>query len=290
MTPLGWYKRKSNHTWDERGFMRAESPDSDQRPDLVVEQYRDDRRLQSRYAVHEKFSVAKRDYLTWIFDHLLQEHHRSIFDLGCGPGYLWQHNLHRIPKSWSLILGDPSRGMLAKAKNGLRNISRQTEFVQLEGERLPFSDNDLDAVSALHVLHLLQDLTATLVEVERVLRPGGRLYAATNGELHMHEFREALNRFGVETEYFRSNQSFTVQKGCEQLLELFDLVDVIHFEDGLEVTEVAPLLEYVKSGIPEEQLPAQQEALGRLEHYWEQELHREGAIHIQKETGLFIAR
>jgi SAM-dependent methyltransferase len=270
--------------------MREESPDSDQRRDLVVEQYRDDRRLQSRYAVHEQFSAAKRDYLTWIFDHLLKEHHSSIFDLGCGPGFLWKHNLQRIPASWSLILGDFSRGMLAKAENGLRAILRQTEFVQLEGERLPFSENDLDAVSALHVLHLIDDLTRTLVEVERVLRPGGRLYAATNGELHMLEFREALFRFGVETEYFRSNRVFTVQEGYEQLLELFDLVDVIHFEDALAVTEVAPLLEYAKSGIPEEQLPAQQEALNRLKHYWEQELRREGAIHIQKETGLFIAR
>lgn len=269
--------------------MRDGSDRPERHPGLIVEQYRDERRLQSRFAVHESFSTAKINYLAWIFDHILKGGHHSILDLGAGPGYLWQHNLIRVPADWSLYLADASPGMLARAQNDLRELSKQTEFIQLEGKRLAFSTNTMDAALALHVLHLLSDLTAALREIRRVLEPGGKLYAGTNGELHMLELRQALKRFEVKTAYFPSTHGFSVQKGRAVLLELFDYVDCMRFKDALEITQVLPLLEYARSGIPEKQLSGQMRALDRLEQYWEEELQREGVIRIQKETALFIA-
>lgn len=256
---------------------------------LVLEQYCDDRRLRSRYAVHENFSTSEIDYFDWIFNHLAESKPRFILDVGCGPGYLWQHNLKHVPDGWSLILGDRSQGMLRKAAESLTSLSDQVNYVRLEAKRLPFSVNAFDAVLCLHVLHHLKDVHMVLNEVRKVLRPGGKLYAATNGEMHMLEFRAALERCGVETEYFQSSLGFGLENGHDQLGELFDRVECIHFKDALEVLQVEPLLDYAKSGIPDIRISDQQEALLRLAKLWEKELKLEGVIHIKKQAGLFIA-
>jgi demethylmenaquinone methyltransferase/2-methoxy-6-polyprenyl-1,4-benzoquinol methylase len=43
------------------------------------------------------------------------------------------------------------------------------------GESLPFGDNMLDAVFSAYVFRNLDSVDATLIEVDRVLRPGGRI-------------------------------------------------------------------------------------------------------------------
>ena len=48
------------------------------------------------------------------------------------------------------------------------------EFVQSDGERLPFADRTFDAVWGHAILHHLE-LNAALSELHRVLKPGGRL-------------------------------------------------------------------------------------------------------------------
>lgn len=255
----------------------------------VQEQYRDEHRLRSRYAVHKQFSTAETDYLEWIFDHLSKSKTVSIFDLGCGPGYIWQRNLKRLPQNCLLRLGDRSAGMLSSARKHLVDLSAQVDYVQLDAEQLPLRADEFQAVLCLHVLHHISNLHVVLEEVRRVLAPGGQLLAATNGDLHMHEFRVALERCGVQTEYFKGGYKFNLQQGRRQLLELFDRVECIHFKDALRVTQVEPLMAYARSGIPEDHAVKQEEALDRLENYWRLELEREGAIRIQKQAGLFIA-
>jgi ubiquinone/menaquinone biosynthesis C-methylase UbiE len=265
-------------------------PDRARRTRLVSEQYRDDQRLQARYTVHRNFSTSQNEYLDWIFEQLRRYQPVSIFDLGCGPGYLWQHNIGRIPPEWRLCLGDRSPGMLAVAADHLNSVVNHKDYVRLEGERLPFSGAVFDAVLSSHVLHSVSDLTAVLGEVARVLGNGGRLFAATNGERHMYQFREAVRSCGIETSYFQFYHGFSLQNGSEILANFFEDVECIRFQDSLAVSEVDPLLAYAQSGIPKDEIEDQQPELDRLALYWQAVLEREGAIHIEKETGLFIAQ
>jgi SAM-dependent methyltransferase len=189
-----------------------------------------------------------------------------------------------------LILGDRSEGMLLTAAENLPSIASQIEYVNLKAEQLPFRSGQIDTVLTLHVLHHLDDLNIVLTEIKRVLSPGGMLFAATNGNRHMLQFRDALELCGVNPEYFKSVMGFSLQEGELKLLELFDHVECTHFQDTLEVTRVSPLLNYARSGMPDEQLDEQVDALGRLEHHWKEELDRKGVIQIEKQTGLFLAK
>lgn len=55
------------------------------------------------------------------------------------------------------------------------------EFVRanLETDRLPWPDGSVDAVTCMHLVEHLRELKHLFVEVERVLKPGGRAYVET---------------------------------------------------------------------------------------------------------------
>ena len=54
------------------------------------------------------------------------------------------------------------------------------------GRPLPFPDSAFDDVVASLVLHYLEDWTAPLAELRRVLKPGGRLIASVNHPIAGH--------------------------------------------------------------------------------------------------------
>lgn len=95
-------------------------------------------------------------------------------DIGCGTGYMSRPLLGVAEK---LILVDNSAGMLEEARRRLapeRN-GTQLDFLQGTTDALPIDDNHLDGAIAGLLLHHVEDLDATLLELARVLKPGGTL-------------------------------------------------------------------------------------------------------------------
>jgi hypothetical protein len=80
---------------------------------------------------------------------------------------------------------------------------------------------------------------------------------------------------------------FTLEKGGDQLAAYFRHVALERYEDSLRVTEVQPLLDYLLSGSARRVLAG--DTLQRLRTVLEDELAAHGAIHVSKDTGLFIA-
>ena len=92
-------------------------------------------------------------------------------DVGCGTGLLAE----RLQAAGYDMAGiDPSDGML----DVLRSRAPQIEAVQASGTALPFSDDSFDLVVCVAVMHHVADpvdVRATLGEMVRVGRPGGRI-------------------------------------------------------------------------------------------------------------------
>jgi demethylmenaquinone methyltransferase/2-methoxy-6-polyprenyl-1,4-benzoquinol methylase len=71
---------------------------------------------------------------------------------------------------------DQSAEMLAAARARFEpRGSARVELVRAEAERLPFEDASFDAVSFTYLLRYVDDPRATMRELARVLRPGGRI-------------------------------------------------------------------------------------------------------------------
>ena len=93
----------------------------------------------------------------------------EILDAGCGSG-----NLTRllIDAGYRVQAVDASTGMLERASRKCPEASCM--LVDLD-RTLPFHDRSFDAVTCSNVLYSLPNPERTLAELERVLRPGGRL-------------------------------------------------------------------------------------------------------------------
>src|SRR5579864_8577225 len=100
---------------------------------------------------------------------------RRILDAGCGSGPLFA----ALRERGAIVTGvDSSAKMLELARQRL-GASAALHLADL-GSPLPFPDGAFDDVIASLVLHYLEDWTAPLAELRRVLTPGGRLIASVD--------------------------------------------------------------------------------------------------------------
>lgn len=100
----------------------------------------------------------------------------DVLEIGVGTGIVAESLLRHAPQVRRLTGVDISAQMLDRARPRLPG-----RLVRASALRLPFPERAFDAVVAVHVLHLVPDLTATLAEARRVLRRGGR-FVAIHGE------------------------------------------------------------------------------------------------------------
>ena len=253
---------------------------------LLNEQYKDATRLNARIELHRRFSANKYGWHKWVFDQLQIAPGSRLLELGCGPGLFWASNREHIPADWQITLSDFSQGMLEAAQQALANISHHFNFQVIDAQAIPFEDASLDVVIANHMLYHVPDRPRALAEIRRVLKPDGRLYASTVGEQHLKEIT-ALGRriFAAYTSGLEASP-FSLENGAAQLAPHFSSVTLLRQEDALVVTEAQPLMDYILSGKAVHLFVG--ERLERLRAIIKQELAAHGAIHITKDSGLFI--
>ncbi len=93
-------------------------------------------------------------------------HPGRLLDAGGGTGRV---AAALRPHVGSLVVADISRGMLLQTRRkNLAAASTETEY-------LPFADNSFERVLMVDALHHVNDQAATVRELYRVLKPGGRL-------------------------------------------------------------------------------------------------------------------
>lgn len=100
-----------------------------------------------------------------------------VLEIGFGPGA----TVRKLADTGARVVGvDASAAMLAAA--GRRNSAHvKAGRVQLglgDGVHLRPSNDEIDAVIAVHTIYFWPDPHATLAEIHRVLRPGGRFVVA----------------------------------------------------------------------------------------------------------------
>jgi SAM-dependent methyltransferase len=116
--------------------------------------------------------AAYLDHETWIrpaFARLGELTGRTVLDFGCGHGMA---SVVLARAGARVTAFDLSVGYLAEARDRAEANGVPVDFLQADGNRLPFADRSFDCVWGSAVLHHL-DLDAAGPELKRVLRPGG---------------------------------------------------------------------------------------------------------------------
>jgi ubiquinone/menaquinone biosynthesis C-methylase UbiE len=251
------------------------------------EQYKNAANLNDRIQLHLRFSTNPYDFHLWVFDQLKLAADSRVLELGCGPGSLWRPNLARIPTGWKITLTDFSPGMLAEARANLAG-AHPFAFEQADAQAIPFADSSFDAVIANHMLYHVPDRPKAFAEIRRVLRPGGRFYAATNGEKALQEIHTLVHQFDPTIGLWGrpGTNGFTLEGGGNELSEWFSYVTVHRQENALVVTEAEPLVAFVASMANADLIGTRRAAFTQLV---EERIAADGAIYITKDTGLFEA-
>jgi SAM-dependent methyltransferase len=135
---------------------------------------------------------------------------RDILEIGCGTGAFAARLAAQHPHA-SLLATDQSPRLVQLT------AARGVEARVADATDLPFADGSFDLVAAMWMLYHVPDLHRTLAEVRRVLRPGGRFLAVTNGDEHVADLRREAGGAPALTQ-------FSTQNGEESLRRHFEVV------------------------------------------------------------------
>src|ERR1035437_4894477 len=97
-----------------------------------------------------------------------------VLDVATGTGMVAAELLSRC--DCSVVGIDQSAAMLAAARQRFATgAQRRAELVEGEAGALPFTDGSFDALTFTYLLRYVDDPPATMRELARVVRPGGRV-------------------------------------------------------------------------------------------------------------------
>jgi demethylmenaquinone methyltransferase / 2-methoxy-6-polyprenyl-1,4-benzoquinol methylase len=109
-------------------------------------------------------------------DFVQADRSERVLDVATGTGLVAQQMVRRY--GCEVVGLDQSPQMLAGAQARLDADSRLAERISLvrgEAEQLPFADEQFDHLTFTYLLRYVEDPLATMAELARVVRPGGRI-------------------------------------------------------------------------------------------------------------------
>jgi ubiquinone/menaquinone biosynthesis C-methylase UbiE len=107
-------------------------------------------------------------------DQMVASHPQSILDVACGPCAVTKR---LVRKTSAHVVGlDLSPEMLHQGHVNVQRagVQERVSLVRGRGEQLPFPDASFDALTFTYLLRYVADPQAALIELARVVKPGGR--------------------------------------------------------------------------------------------------------------------
>ncbi|MGI6367230.1 MAG: class I SAM-dependent methyltransferase [Anaerolineae bacterium] len=130
-----------------------------------------------RYNAIKKLQPVYETYFLGVplAERLRDVRHPRVLDVAAGTGRLMQTLLEGASSPATVTSVDHSLPMLRQAQQLPVATRNCTAFIQGDAQHLMFRDFAFDAVTCLEALEFMWDPRAAIVEMLRVLRPGGTL-------------------------------------------------------------------------------------------------------------------
>jgi SAM-dependent methyltransferase len=197
-------------------------------PELVRREYETERTLVVRNRVFRGL-VDGVDAEQIVLDAVAEIRPVHVLEVGCGTGELAARMKTELACTVTALDLSPRMVELTRA----RGVEAQVGDVQ----ELPFRDGQFDVAVAAWMLYHVPDLDRGLLELRRVVRPGGRLVAATFGRDNLQELRDVLGDDGAAPNSFRTEEAEEPLRRHFDLVERRDAPGWIRFPDHHAVRE-----------------------------------------------------
>jgi ubiquinone/menaquinone biosynthesis C-methylase UbiE len=164
-----------------------------------------------------------------------------VLDVGCGPGRLGGRVAEHCGAE---VVGvDTSVRMVELARE------RGLAAIVGDAQSLPFADREFDCVLAAWMLYHVPSLDRAVLELARVLRPGGLLVATTNGEGHLSELWTRIGPAWTTLPFRREN-------GARILHRAFSHVEQVDFTTRARFPDREAVVRYAASLADTPDVPA----------------------------------
>ena len=206
--------------------MSTQFPPDD--PLFVSWEYASEERLVTRNETYRRF-ITGPGAEDIAFDAVREAAPARVVEVGCGTGEFAARIRDELGAA--VVASDVSPRMVTLTKE------RGIEAVVGDVEQLPFDDRSFDCAVANWVLYHARDPRTAASELARVLRPGGRLVAATMGVGHMNELWTALGDRSTDGLSFWSENGAAVLTEAFASVECRDAAGVLEFPTRASVRE-----------------------------------------------------
>ena len=216
--------------------------------DAIRRYYETDRNLRILEETQAKYSFPRVDFVRWTLDTIDWAGDEVILDIGAGRGSHYACLMQEQP--------DIAYFALDLSPNLLRCHPCAADRLALgDGMRLPYHSDSFDLVMANHVLYHLADIEAGLAEIKRVLKPDGRMLAATDSLQNQIQLQMLIHRASV---FLSDNgakvqppappcEAFALENGTRILARHFYAVVRHDLPCKLIFDDIEPALEYLDS-------------------------------------------
>lgn len=158
---------------------------------------------------------------------------KKVLIPGCGFG----EDLLRLAELGADVSGfDLSPDILEITRQRVKRFGRGTIAIdQMPCEKLTYSDNSFDVVIFIDILHHV-DIPASMAEIKRVLKPGGRIIG---NELYTHSFLENNIRqsWVVNTLFYPAMRTFIYGDDKPYITEDEHKIDEVEFFEVEKITD-----------------------------------------------------
>ena len=258
--------------------------------------YADDTHLNVRYRTHALYTVDPVDFGQWTLGRLAWRGDERVLDVGCGPGDLLRGMARQHP-GWGTLVGfDLSPGMACRAAKLAEGLP--VSFFVGNAQALPFPDAWFDVVMARHVLPYVPDIDRAVSEAARVLRPGGRFLATTNGACTMPEYWAYLERAAARFPGLMNTEPitdrFSLDGGAAFVAPHFGSIETHTLHGTLRFPAAQPFIDYVASSRADTMRPGHTDAewqaiLDLIRAEAEAHIARHGHLDVTKISGALVA-
>lgn len=191
--------------------------------EFVRDQYETEERLRVRKSAYA--NVEGDDPRELAFEAIAEARPRRVLEVGGGEGELAERVRNELGAD--VVAVDQSETMVEIQR--AKGIDARVGDVQA----LAFGDEEFDVAVAVWMLYHVADLDRGLAELERVIKPGGRLVAVTNSVDHLQELWDLAKRASAMGMFnFRSDNGEEVLGRHFPQVERRDAVGSVLMDDA----------------------------------------------------------
>jgi malonyl-CoA O-methyltransferase len=122
----------------------------------------------------------------------------AVLEIGCGTGFLTRHLHQKFSGAATYIITDAAPEMVDSCKSAFARAAANIRFETMDGQKITLPAQSVDVIASSMTIQWFDDPTKSLLDMQRLLKPGGTINYATIGSDNFTEWREHLEHCGLD--------------------------------------------------------------------------------------------